>query len=733
MKKSRSRSRVDGKPNPNPKAKQRRRSGQPKLIKKKEQPEAEEEPPIKQKRKQATPKRMPPKEEPVKTKEEEEDKDNVGFLSKMSALKDRLTVDNVNEFRKKGRMRGNHQYKVNDYGKECSFMMGRLANMSESQVQKETLVSYPIACKGVIFKMCFLQSEMVDIINSWRKKNSRARFPEPMLAEMQEALDGIKCNIKLEPTMNEEFEDTMIEYGSPLMSGADGMENTVLQGMVLNYMIDYMKSVENYNPGSFYNQVRNIGLRLVKGSLWALKWVLAHPILSSLMMMVVRVVKILVCFYFSNTTPEYMDAMLNAGLEFLGEGPVTVAFKSVIKGCYNCIWSCLKGGVVWGGLSCFGNVFSVAYANVGEGMGWMLQSTGQVVVGMFEGIIGSQSYVGRHIFTITAAFSDPWGYMASWVGGDKSFKKMITQKAALGQFIYNLKMDRDIVSLSIFLELVPYKYLESFIVMIIDNVGNLRPDAKVWIESLKLLHGSLMGTVNAFVSAMTGVRERLSCLDLVIYIYQYNRYGSVIGEFLGEVKSLLFDVLPCFMSSLWYYFIKLLGVGGGADVNKSCCMTDVVESIKKAMDMVQSWTRWDDDGEMTMVVEDEVMLRPSHLPEKKYDALIVGKNKMVSFGQRGASDFTKHRDEERRLRYIVRHSRGRRENWKNWETRGFWSRWLLWNKKTVDESIADIERRFPLKIRRSGMAKKQKQTKKKSKSKKTTDDELSLLLGSMKL
>jgi hypothetical protein len=37
-----------------------------------------------------------------------------------------------------------------------------------------------------------------------------------------------------------------------------------------------------------------------------------------------------------------------------------------------------------------------------------------------------------------------------------------------------------------------------------------------------------------------------------------------------------------------------------------------------------------------------------------------------------------------------------RENWSKSgiKTAGFWSRWLLWNKPTLDESIRDIEKRF---------------------------------------
>jgi hypothetical protein len=68
--------------------------------------------------------------------------------------------------------------------------------------------------------------------------------------------------------------------------------------------------------------------------------------------------------------------------------------------------------------------------------------------------------------------------------------------------------------------------------------------------------------------------------------------------------------------------------------------------------------------------------------------------KTVHFGAAGYSDFTDHHDEERKQRYLDRHSD--RENWTaaGSETAGFLSRWLLWNKQTLAASVRDTNRRF---------------------------------------
>ena len=89
----------------------------------------------------------------------------------------------------------------------------------------------------------------------------------------------------------------------------------------------------------------------------------------------------------------------------------------------------------------------------------------------------------------------------------------------------------------------------------------------------------------------------------------------------------------------------------------------------------------------------------SDKPEKKLKAvflnLTTGRTKTTHFGARGMSDFTIHKDEERRKRYLARHGRGR-ENWNDPTTAGALSRWLLWNRPTLAASIADFVQRFGL-------------------------------------
>ena len=88
----------------------------------------------------------------------------------------------------------------------------------------------------------------------------------------------------------------------------------------------------------------------------------------------------------------------------------------------------------------------------------------------------------------------------------------------------------------------------------------------------------------------------------------------------------------------------------------------------------------------------------SKVKGKKYTAIFdcpkCKKKKTIHFGAEGMSDFTIHKDKERRSRYLKRHKK--REDWNNPMTAGALSRWILWNKETFEESKEDFIDRFNL-------------------------------------
>jgi len=89
---------------------------------------------------------------------------------------------------------------------------------------------------------------------------------------------------------------------------------------------------------------------------------------------------------------------------------------------------------------------------------------------------------------------------------------------------------------------------------------------------------------------------------------------------------------------------------------------------------------------------------------KKYVAIYPDGTK-THFGAEGMSDFTIHKDEERKARYIDRHDDNEDWNKTGWKTAGFLSRWLLWNKPTLKESFADVYKRFGIHFKRANTLK----------------------------
>ena len=69
------------------------------------------------------------------------------------------------------------------------------------------------------------------------------------------------------------------------------------------------------------------------------------------------------------------------------------------------------------------------------------------------------------------------------------------------------------------------------------------------------------------------------------------------------------------------------------------------------------------------------------------------KFKTTHFGDTRYDDFTTHKDEKRKKRYYDRH---KRENWNNFFSSGSLSRYILWNKPTILESLRDYINKFKL-------------------------------------
>jgi len=97
-------------------------------------------------------------------------------------------------------------------------------------------------------------------------------------------------------------------------------------------------------------------------------------------------------------------------------------------------------------------------------------------------------------------------------------------------------------------------------------------------------------------------------------------------------------------------------------------------------------------------MSDSVKLVRSPNAVHKFMAVFPNGRK-VRFGLQGYSDYTIHKNAERMRRYLTRHRK--RENWgrSGRYSAGFWSRWILWSKPSLDAAIAQTSKVLGRRIR----------------------------------
>ena len=66
--------------------------------------------------------------------------------------------------------------------------------------------------------------------------------------------------------------------------------------------------------------------------------------------------------------------------------------------------------------------------------------------------------------------------------------------------------------------------------------------------------------------------------------------------------------------------------------------------------------------------------------------------KLVKFGAFGYEDYTQTGNKKQKRNYLARHRKN--EDWTDPKTPGALSRWILWNKPTLDESIEHYVKKF---------------------------------------
>lgn len=89
-----------------------------------------------------------------------------------------------------------------------------------------------------------------------------------------------------------------------------------------------------------------------------------------------------------------------------------------------------------------------------------------------------------------------------------------------------------------------------------------------------------------------------------------------------------------------------------------------------------------------------IQIKKSTRNDKKLMAIFKKDDKTFvrHFGAKGYSDYTIHKDDDRKKRYIQRHKNN--EDWSDPTKPGTLSRYILWEKKTLKEAIIFYKKKF---------------------------------------
>lgn len=90
-------------------------------------------------------------------------------------------------------------------------------------------------------------------------------------------------------------------------------------------------------------------------------------------------------------------------------------------------------------------------------------------------------------------------------------------------------------------------------------------------------------------------------------------------------------------------------------------------------------------------------LHRSDKKDKKYYVVAPNSKKKIYFGAAGYSDYTKNKSDVKKNAYIARHKVN--ENFNDLNSAGAWSRWLLWEKKTLTAAKTNMKKKFKINIK----------------------------------
>lgn len=440
--------------------------------------------------------------------------------------------------------------------KECTIKISKARDFSDNQVfADDRLISYPVIKGDKIHNICFLRSELLSLIS-----DNDGKFTPEIMKELKNAMNELNVtDVIIDVEMSDDFISAVLTYNDPVFSKTS-VEDSLLT-LVLDMMISWMGHT-NVDPsaGMFYKFL-NIGSNALKAlfrvPMQAMKWILKHPMLSSVTFMLVKLLKIVLCVFTSDIKENVINGIIVSMKEYVGNSAVAKAFLQLVKIICHCALSyvteMLKGNPIGALTECLKQI-SFAGFNLSKYTTLIMDYVVNVLIWSLEKITGFD-FSTLHL--IIAVIRDPVGTLTKLVFG-----------SLLEKILNYIKGDLDILVLSILLELIPYRFLFWVVDKLIDITSG--------VSRMLYIH-KILKDLRKYMNGFKNVTS--SCLRLLSWIMNTYKHHQIIWYIIREMKILFTETIPCLYGKIKGYVMRQYDPDY-KDEFVDCCLSDIQLAIK---------------------------------------------------------------------------------------------------------------------------------------------------------
>ena len=364
-----------------------------------------------------------------------------------------------------------------------------------------------------------------------------------------------------------------------------------LVSFALSMMMDYFQHVNEKEESSLFGKFINASLNTIKGLILIpihfLQFVLKNKTLSSIMFMLIKILKVVFCIWTSGLVNKKIirKTIESVTKHFTGDSDIGKAFSELLTEITSCFM--INGFNVALMVVCLSTfvVNKLSGYNLSSYTSWIFNTLCSILsqaTSMF-------STDFSNLFSLQELIKNPSGIVAKMIFGEsfrtgddvkffQAYLKTTHKPNTLAEkLVHYMKGESDIFILSVILNFIPVKFLKGFINHLSDFMVH-----NIQIKSLQNLIKTFKDTAG-------------SCLDLLNWIMISSVDYEIIKYVILQLKDLFMDIIPCLFAKIKGYIIRLYDKNYDDDDLVNCCGSNIQSAIELAMN--KDYYTWSKTGE----------------------------------------------------------------------------------------------------------------------------------------